>query len=81
MERIIKILKEEMIIDTLREMLDNSNLVRLKINLNDSQKLEFIQTAILQEVTENKELLAAIGDYAIEILAKKVLSIINENDK
>lgn len=47
MERIIKILKEKMIIDTLREELDNSNLVRLKINMNDSQKLEFIQIAIL----------------------------------
>lgn len=81
MERIIKILKEKMIIDTLREELDNSNLVRLKINMNDSQKLEFIQIAILQEVTENKELLAAIGDYAMKMSAKKVLSIINENDK
>ena len=46
MERIIKILKEKMIIDTLREELDNSNLVRLKINMNDSQKLEFIKIAI-----------------------------------
>ena len=55
MERIIKILKEKMIIDTLREMLDNSNLVKLKINLNDSQKLEFIQIAILQEDRSNLE--------------------------
>lgn len=81
MERIIKILKEKMIIDKLRETLDKSNLGKLKINLNDSQKLEFIQTIILQEVTENEELLAAIGDYAIEMSAKKVLSIISENDK
>ena len=49
--------------------------------MNDSQKLEFIQIAILQEVTENKELLAAIGDYAMKMSAKKVLNIINENDK
>ena len=32
MERIIKILKEKMIIDALRETLDNTNLVKVKIN-------------------------------------------------
>ena len=89
MEKIIKFLKEKKIIDELKKELDPSNIIKLGIDLDDNQKLRYIELIILQKIiVENeefhKELRKELGDYTgrtIRMASKKVLSIINENDK
>ena len=89
MAKIIKFLKEKKIIDELKKELDPSNIIKLGIDLDDNQKLKYIELIILQKIiVENeefhKELRKELGDYTgrtIRMASKKVLSIINENDK
>lgn len=89
MAKIIKFLKEKKIIDELKKELDPSNMIKLGIDLDDNQKLKYIELIILQKIiVENeefhKELRKELGDYTgrtIRMASKKVLSIINENDK
>lgn len=73
----------------MKKELDPSNIIKLGINLDDNQKLKYIELIILQKIiVENeefhKELRKELGDYTgrtIRMASKKVLSIINENDK
>lgn len=74
----------------MKKELDPSNITKLGIDIDDNQKLRYIQLIILQKIiVENeefyKELRKELGDYTgrtIKMSAKKVLSVINnENDK
>lgn len=82
-------MKKENKIDELKKELEPSNIIKLGIDLDDNQKLKYIELIILQKIiVENeefhKELRKELGDYTgrtIRMASKKVLSIINENDK
>lgn len=73
----------------MKKELEPSNIIKLGIDLDDNQKLKYIELIILQKIiVENeefhKELRKELGDYTgrtIRMASKKVLSIINENDK